>query len=242
MTWRVRSSLPSPSLSMPALLEAMVRSLTPLAWIASISRSGNSAQAEPARGDGHSVEQQAVERGLGIGIDFLHASLLARGSAVRAGKGQADQRARLLLRPAAANSGFGAGGIVCRRFAGSADAADPRLAIAPTRPGHRRRPSPHAARWRSRACPSHSLPSARSRSPRPPPPSALASEKSKIPLPLPSMRSAATRFPPEIDDGDGVALLLGASHAPRTRRRWPEPRVHRAIERRPATAKSRSRR
>ena len=29
------------------------------------------------------------ERSLGIGIDFLHASLLARGSAVRAGKGQA---------------------------------------------------------------------------------------------------------------------------------------------------------
>ena len=31
-----------------------------------------------------------------------------------------------------------------------------------------------------------------------------------IPLPLPSMRSAATRSPAEIDDGDGVALLLGA--------------------------------
>jgi hypothetical protein len=32
---------------------------------------GNSAQAEPAGGDGHAVEQQPVERGLGIGIDFL---------------------------------------------------------------------------------------------------------------------------------------------------------------------------
>src|SRR3546814_962275 len=34
------SSLPSPSLSIPALFEAIVRSLTPEAWIASIRRSG----------------------------------------------------------------------------------------------------------------------------------------------------------------------------------------------------------
>ena len=33
---------------------------------------GNAAQAEAARGDRHAVEQQPVERGLGIGIDFLH--------------------------------------------------------------------------------------------------------------------------------------------------------------------------
>jgi hypothetical protein len=31
---------------------------------------GDSAQAEAARGDGHAVEQQPVERGFGIGIDL----------------------------------------------------------------------------------------------------------------------------------------------------------------------------
>ena len=33
---------------------------------------GYAAQAEPARGDRHVVAEQAVERGLGVGVDFVH--------------------------------------------------------------------------------------------------------------------------------------------------------------------------
>ena len=47
---------------MPALLEMMVRSLTPLSRIASISADGDAAQAEPAGHDGHAVAQQARQR------------------------------------------------------------------------------------------------------------------------------------------------------------------------------------
>ena len=57
---------------MPALFEAIVRSLTPLATNRVDQPLGDSAQAEPARGNGHAVEQHAFERALGIGIDFLH--------------------------------------------------------------------------------------------------------------------------------------------------------------------------
>src|SRR5205085_118517 len=38
---------------------------------------GNAAQPEPARGDGHAVAQQSVERRLCIGIDFLHSCPLS---------------------------------------------------------------------------------------------------------------------------------------------------------------------
>src|SRR6185295_16736095 len=36
---------------------------------------GDAAQAESAGADRHAIEQQPVERGGGVGIDFLHASL-----------------------------------------------------------------------------------------------------------------------------------------------------------------------
>ena len=49
----------------------------------------DAAQAEAARGDGHAVEQQPFERGFGIGIDFLHASLLGSASAAGGNEGQA---------------------------------------------------------------------------------------------------------------------------------------------------------
>ena len=56
---------------MPALLEMMVRSFTPLSRIASISARGDAAQAEAAGHDGHAVAQQAGQRGLGVRVDLV---------------------------------------------------------------------------------------------------------------------------------------------------------------------------
>jgi len=35
---------------------------------------GDTAQAETTGGEGHVIVQQSIERGLGIGVDFLHGS------------------------------------------------------------------------------------------------------------------------------------------------------------------------
>ena len=61
---------------MPALFEMTVSPLTPESRIAAISSLRNSAKAEPARHDRHAVPQQAGERGMGVGVDFVHRVLL----------------------------------------------------------------------------------------------------------------------------------------------------------------------
>ena len=82
MTCRVRSSLPSPSLSMPALFEAMVRSLTPLAGSRRSAAPGcRTGRSRPRR---WSCRRTAARRARPRHWDRFSASdFLGRGSAVR---------------------------------------------------------------------------------------------------------------------------------------------------------------
>jgi hypothetical protein len=66
LTWRVRSSLPMPSLSMPALLLAKVSPVTP---DRAPRRSGvrECRKGQSPTGNQQAIAQQAVQRGLGRG-------------------------------------------------------------------------------------------------------------------------------------------------------------------------------
>ncbi len=95
----------------------------------------NPAQAEPARADRHAVEQQALQRGGGVGIDFLHARAPSCeepiGGAGESGQAKLNEVSTCWLASACTpqagrpDTGLGAGRVVRRRLPGDANCAEP---------------------------------------------------------------------------------------------------------------------
>jgi len=64
--------MPRPAPSIPALLETMVRFLTPDSRMASIRAVGMPQSPKPAGHDHHAVFQHIGEGGFGVGVGFFH--------------------------------------------------------------------------------------------------------------------------------------------------------------------------